>query len=102
MEKNSNIKRTESMPRLTRDKLRQNKLYKAPPTPPPENLKDLERSFNLDCIATSNISLDYSRANPKLGSVIPPYNSLNDHTISEFVKNYGVKDYLRRNNMVGY
>jgi hypothetical protein len=54
---------------------RHNKLYRCPPTPPPEIQFDLEQSFILDCKAVSNISNDYSTVNPKLGSVIPPYNS---------------------------
>lgn len=89
-----NFKRTGSLPRI--DKSRSCKTYRAPPTPPLEEMSEMEKKFNLDCIAVSNISLDYSRANPKMGSVIPPYNSLNDPSISDFVKSYGVKDFLRR------
>lgn len=93
-------KKSTSMPRLTRDRYKTNKIYRAPPTPPLEKQIDLERSFKLDCIAVSNISLDYSRANPKFGSVIPPYNSLDDKSISEAVKNNGVREFLRRNGQV--
>jgi hypothetical protein len=91
-----NLKRTGSLPRINQDKSRQHKTYRTPPTPPLEKQSDLEKSFKLDCIAVSNISLDYTRANPKLGTVIPPYNSLHDSSISDFVKNYGVRDFLKR------
>jgi len=94
---NFNLKRTGSLPRI--DKSRSCKTYRTPPTPPLEKQSDMEKDFKLDCIAVSNISLDYSRANPKMGTVIPPYNSLNDSSISEFVKSYGVKDFLKRNGM---
>lgn len=94
------IRKSSSMPRLARDRYKTNKIYRAPPTPPLEKQIDLERSFKLDCVAVSNISLDYSRANPKLGSVIPPYNSLDDKTISETVKNNGVREFLRRTGQV--
>ena len=96
----SSVKKSPSMPRLTRDRYKTNKIYRVPPTPPLEKQIDLERSFKLDCIAVSNISLDYTRANPKLGSVIPPYNSLDDKTISETVKNNGVREFLRRTGQV--
>jgi hypothetical protein len=44
---------------------RHNKIYRGPPTPPPEVQFDRERSFILDCKAVSNISTDYSTANVK-------------------------------------
>ena len=94
------VKKSTSMPRLARDRFNTNKIYRAPPTPPLEAQVNLERSFKLDCIAVSNISLDYSRANPKLGSVIPPYNSLENKNISETVKNNGVREFLRRTGQV--
>jgi hypothetical protein len=94
------LKRSISMPRLARDRFKTNKIYRAPPTPPLEEQVNLERSFKLDCIAVSNISLDYTRANPKLGSVIPPYNSLDNKDISETVKNNGVREFLRRTGQV--
>ncbi len=95
-------RKSKSTPHLNRDKFNTNKLYRTPPTPPLEKQSELEKSFKLDCIAVSNISVDYSRANPKLGSVIPPYNSLDDPSISDFVKNYGVRDYLKRNRLVKF
>ena len=91
-----NLKRVGSLPRINQDKSRTHKTYRTPPTPPLEKQSDMEKSFKLDCIAVSNISLDYTRANPKMGTVIPPYNSLNDNSISNFVKNYGVRDFLKR------
>lgn len=86
-----------SLPRID---TRHNKIYRAPPTPPLEKLRDLEKTFVLDSVAVSNISSDYSRANPKLGSVIPPYNSLNDPAIAKYFDNYGVKEVLKINEQV--
>ncbi|CAF4004914.1 unnamed protein product [Rotaria magnacalcarata] len=65
---------------------RHNKLYRGPPTPPPEVQYDRERSFILDAKAVSNISNDYSVANPKLGSVIPPYNAQLDSHVDNYFK----------------
>lgn len=79
---------------------RVNKIYRAPPTPPLERLVDREKAFVLDSIAVSNISTDYSRANPKLGSVIPPYNSLDDRAISRYFNSYGVCELLKKNGQV--
>lgn len=93
----NNLKRAGSLPRIGNS--RSCKMYRTPHTPPLERHSGMEKSFKLDCVAVSNISLDYSRANPKLGTVIPPYNSLNDASISEFVKSYGVKEYLKRNDL---
>ena len=79
---------------------RQNKLYRTPRTPPPEVQFDRERSFVLDCKAVSNISNDYSTANPKLGSVIPPYDpQLDPHTQSYF-QFFGVPRTLARSGQV--
>lgn len=85
---------------LPRIPTRHNKIYRAPPTPPLERLVDLEKSFVLDSVAVSNISTDYSRANPKFGSVIPPYNSLDDRYISRYFHNYGVRELLKKNGQV--
>ncbi|XP_064643689.1 sperm microtubule associated protein 1-like [Lineus longissimus] len=63
---------------------RLNKIYRCPPTPPPEFLLAKEKTFVLDNNATSSISNDYSKANPKLGPVIPPYLSRRD----KHVRNY--------------
>lgn len=64
---------------------RHNKLYRAPPTPTPDDLMKTEKAFVLDCQAASSISTDYSKANPKLGPVVPPYNGQKDgHTDTYF------------------
>lgn len=81
-------------------RINSNKLYRAPPTPPLEKLHDLERAFKLDGIAVSNISQDYSRANPKLGSVIPPYNSIEDRSVSSYFSNFGVNELLKKTGQV--
>ena len=57
---------------------RHNKIYRTPPTPEPEEMKLKEKGFTLDSIAVSSICTDYSKANPKLGPVVPPYNSQKD------------------------
>ncbi|XP_076437134.1 sperm microtubule associated protein 1-like [Babylonia areolata] len=75
---------------------RANKIYRAPPTPPPEVLRTKEKSFILDCRATSSISGDYSRANPKLGPVIPPYNSQRDSHVDPYFRFHGVQRTLKR------
>lgn len=98
--RNDSARRSDSLPRLVRDKYFTNKIYRAPPTPPLEKQSDLERSFKLDCIAVSNISQDYSRANPKLGSVIPPYNSLEDKSVSKYLTNFGVDELLKKTGQV--
>jgi hypothetical protein len=79
---------------------RYNKLYRGPPTPPPEVQFDRERSFILDCKAVSNISRDYSTANPKLGSVIPPYNSQLDSHVQSYFQFFGVPKTLERSGQV--
>ncbi|CAF0840134.1 unnamed protein product [Rotaria sp. Silwood1] len=73
---------------------RHNKLYRCPQTPPPEVQFDRERSFILDSKAVSNISNDYSIANPKLGSVIPPYNAQLDRHVDNYFKFFGVRKAL--------
>ncbi|CAF2035820.1 unnamed protein product [Rotaria magnacalcarata] len=75
---------------------RLNKLYRCPETPPPEVHFDREQSFVLDCKAVSNISNDYSTANPKLGSVIPPYNSQIDQHTESYFKFFGVPKTLEK------
>ena len=79
---------------------RHNKLYRGPPTPPPEIQFDRERSFVLDCKAVSNISNDYSTANPKLGSVIPPYDSQLDPHSQSYFQFFGISKTLRNSNQV--
>lgn len=75
---------------------RVNKLYRCPQTPPPEVQFDRERSFVLDCKAVSNISIDYSTANPKLGSVIPPYNSRLDSHVDNYFEFFGLPKLLQK------
>ncbi|XP_025080607.1 uncharacterized protein C17orf98-like [Pomacea canaliculata] len=75
---------------------RQNKIYRTPPTPPPGELRVKEKSFVLDCKATSSISCDYSKVNPKLGPVIPPYNSQRDKHVDQYFTFYGVDRTLNK------
>ena len=79
---------------------RQNKLYRTLQTPPPEVQFDRERSFILDCKAVSNISNDYSVANPKLGSVIPPYDPQLDPHTQNYFQFFGVPRTLQRSGQV--
>jgi len=79
---------------------RHNKLYRSPPTPPPEVQFVRERSFILDCKAVSNISNDYSTANPKLGSVIPPYDSQFDPHVQSYFQFFGVPRTLEKSGQV--
>lgn len=75
---------------------RSNKIYRTPVTPTPPELLEKEKTFVLDCNAASSISRDYCRANPKLGPVIPPYNSQRDRHVSNYFRFYGVRDTLSR------
>lgn len=77
-------------------KSRANKIYRTPPTPTPDELLGKEKTFVLDCNATSSISRDYCRANPKLGPVIPPYNSQRDKHVDNYFRFYGVGRTLKR------
>ena len=79
---------------------RANKLYRTPPTPPPEEMMAKEKSFVLDCNAVSSISIDYSKANPKLGPVIPPYNSQHDRHVTQYFTFLGVNRTLKRTGQV--
>lgn len=75
---------------------RHNKIYRTPPTPPPEELLVKEKSFILDSPAVSRISLDYSRTNPKLGPVIPPFNSQRDSHSANYFSYHNVNRTLHR------
>jgi hypothetical protein len=58
----------------------------------PEELRRLEKGFVLDNIAVSTFSDDSGRANPKMSTAIPPYNSqIDSHT-----KNYFEKKLVQR------
>lgn len=87
------LKRSASVSRI-------NKLYRCPPTPPPDVQFDREKSFILDCQAVSNISNDYSRANPKLGSVIPPYDAQKDYHVDNYFNFFGVRGTLKKTGQV--
>lgn len=109
---NNNNNNNGSSPQLRRSASRQlarsasfarsNKLYRCPPTPPPDVLYDREKSFVLDCKAVSNISIDYSRANPKLGSVIPPYNAQKDYHVDNYFNFFGVRGTLKKTGQVKF
>jgi len=86
--------------RATTSLYRHNKLYRCPPTPPPDVQFDREKSFVLDCTAVSNISKDYSTANPKLGSAIPPYIAQNDSSVDHYFDFFGVKNTLENSGQV--
>lgn len=77
---------------------RNNKVYRAPRTPPPRIQWGSEKGFVLDCIAVSNISSDFSKVNPKLGPVIPPYNAQKDICVAAYFKFKGVKGTLKKSN----
>ena len=81
---------------------RVNKIYRTPPTPPPGVLRTKEKTFILDCKATSSISSDYSRANPKLGPVIPPYNSQRDGHVDQYFTFHGVDRTLNKTGQVSF
>lgn len=48
----------------------------------------------------SNISSDFSKVNPKLGPVIPPYNAQKDIYAQKYFKFKGVKDTLKHTKQV--
>ena len=79
---------------------RENKIYRTPPTPPPEKLAALEQGFVTDNIAVASISGDYSKTNPKLGPVIPPFNSQKCRYSREYFKFHGVDRTLRKTGQV--
>ena len=79
---------------------RENKIYRTPPTPPPEKLQELEQGFITDNIAVSSISGDYSKTNPKLGPVIPPFNSQKCRYSRDYFKFHGVDRTLRKTGQV--
>ncbi|XP_048730801.1 uncharacterized protein C17orf98-like [Ostrea edulis] len=78
------------------EKGRENKIYRTPSTPPPDALLEKEKGFVLDCGAVSSISTDYSKTNPKLGPVIPPYNSQKDKHVDEYYEFIGVDETLEK------
>jgi hypothetical protein len=84
------------------EKGRHNKIYRTPATPEPEELLTKERTFVLDSNAVGSISTDYSKTNPKLGPVIPPYNSQKDIHVRNYYEFEGVPKTLKRTGQVGY
>ena len=79
---------------------RHNKLYRCPPTPPDQELLRKEKGFVLDSQAVSSISTDYSKCNPKLGPVIPPYNSHADNHVQNYFGFIGVNKTLNKTGQV--
>lgn len=82
------------------EKGRENKIYRTPSTPPPDVQLEKEKGFVLDCGAVSSISTDYSKTNPKLGPVIPPYNSQKDKHVDEYFEFIGVNETLEKTGQV--
>lgn len=82
------------------EKGRENKIYRTPGTPPPDVQLEKEKGFVLDCNAVSSISTDYSKTNPKLGPVIPPYNSQKDKHVDEYFEFIGVNETLDKTGQV--
>lgn len=77
-----------------------NKIYRTPPTPTPEELLEKEKGFILDNNAVSNISSEFSRTNPKLGPVLPPYNAQKDIHVANYFEYIGVKRTLDKTGQV--
>ena len=68
--------------------------------PSPEKLAALEQGFVTDNIAVASISGDYSKTNPKLGHVIPPFNSQKCRYSRDYFKFHGVDRTLRKTGQV--
>ncbi len=107
LRRNRTAETTNNLPELpsaqsarTTSRNRYNKIYGGPPTPPPDVLYNRERCFILDCKAVANISNDYSTANPKLGSVIPPYVAQLDSGADSYFDFFGVKNTLKKTGQV--
>ena len=82
------------------EKARFNKIYRAPPTPPPEKQHIKEKGFVLDCKAMNSITRDYAQCNPKLGPTIPPYNSQKDKMVDNYYTYDGVDTTLKKTEQV--
>ena len=83
-----------------KERARFNKIYRAPPTPPPEELHSKEKGFTLDCKAVNSITRDYAQCNPKLGPTVPPYNSQKDRHVNNYYTYDGVPTTLKRTQQV--
>ncbi|CAH8513414.1 unnamed protein product [Schistosoma mattheei] len=62
-----------------------------------KQLELLERQFILDCIAVRKICDDYSKANPKHGSIIPPYNGQLDPYAKSYFESLNIQKLLEKN-----
>ncbi len=87
--------------RRTGDQNRPNKLYRTPPTPPPDELWAKEKGFISDNVAIASISVDYAKQNPKVGQALPPYNSQQCAFTKQYFRYNGVDRTLRKNGQVG-
>ncbi|XP_002740676.1 sperm microtubule associated protein 1-like [Saccoglossus kowalevskii] len=76
------------------------KPHRGPPSPTPEQLRELEQGFILDNIAVNSISKDYSNVQPKLGPAIPPYNSQNDKHVDQYFKFEQVEKTLKKTGQI--
>ncbi|CAH8539623.1 unnamed protein product [Schistosoma rodhaini] len=61
-----------------------------------KELELLERQFILDCIAVRQICDDYSKANPKHGSIIPPYNGQLDPYAKSYFESLNIQKLLEK------
>nr|CAH8845634.1 unnamed protein product [Trichobilharzia regenti] len=61
-----------------------------------KDLELLERKFILDCIAVRQICDDYSKANPKHGSVIPVYNGQLDKYAKSYFESINIQKLLHK------
>ncbi|XP_075445254.1 sperm microtubule associated protein 1-like [Ascaphus truei] len=66
------------------------------PTPSVAELQAMEKRFVLDCVAVESISADYSHSLPKLGSIIPPYNSQRDSHVDAYFLTKPVPPLLKK------
>ena len=70
--------------------------------PEPWEIFNKEKFFILDCIAVKTIYKDSARTNPRLGHIIPPYNSQKDKHAGAYFKFKDVDKVLQLNNQVCY
>ena len=71
-----------------------------PPEKSPEQLRELEKGFILDCMAVSTFSDDSGHASPKLSTAIPPYNAQKDKNAKRYFEVKDVKRTLKRTGQV--
>ncbi|CAH8575274.1 unnamed protein product [Schistosoma rodhaini] len=67
-----------------------------------KELELLERQFILDCIAVRQICDDYSKANPKHGSIIPPYNGQLDPYAKSYFESLNIQKLLEKTGQVSF